>query len=200
MKRLVVYIHGKGGSASEADHYKHLFPNSDVIGLDYKSQMPWEAVLEFPELFNKVIANYDSVVLIANSIGAFFAMHALAKYKINTAFFISPIVDMEKLILDMLMYNGYTESDLQTRQEIRIDSGEVLSEQYLNYVRNNPDDWHIPTHILYGENDDLTSINTMRAWADKTHASLTIMPGGEHWFHTNEQMEFLDNWIKSVCI
>ena len=23
------------------------------------------------------------------------------------------------------------------------------------------------------------------------------MPGGEHWFHTKEQMQFLDNWIKN---
>jgi hypothetical protein len=22
------------------------------------------------------------------------------------------------------------------------------------------------------------------------------MDGGEHWFHTDEQMEFLDRWIK----
>ena len=31
----------------------------------------------------------------------------------------------------------------------------------------------------------------------KTGSSLTIMQNGEHWFHTAEQMTFLDNWIKS---
>ena len=31
----------------------------------------------------------------------------------------------------------------------------------------------------------------------KTHdAELTVMEEGEHWFHTDEQMRFLDNWIK----
>jgi len=25
---------------------------------------------------------------------------------------------------------------------------------------------------------------------------LTVMKGGEHWFHTKEQMAFLDAWIK----
>ena len=25
MKRLIVYVHGKGGSAQEAEHYKSLF-------------------------------------------------------------------------------------------------------------------------------------------------------------------------------
>ena len=28
MKQIVVYVHGKGGSAEEAEHYKFLFPDS----------------------------------------------------------------------------------------------------------------------------------------------------------------------------
>lgn len=34
MKDLVLYIHGKGGSASESAHYRPLFPVHDVLGLD----------------------------------------------------------------------------------------------------------------------------------------------------------------------
>ena len=30
MKQIVVYVHGKGGSAEEAEHYKFLFPDSEV--------------------------------------------------------------------------------------------------------------------------------------------------------------------------
>ena len=45
---LVLYVHGKGGSAHEAGHYKMLFPNHEVIGFDYRSQTPWEAREEFP--------------------------------------------------------------------------------------------------------------------------------------------------------
>ena len=68
--------------------------------------------------------------------------------------------------------------------------------QYLCYVRNNPIKWNIPTSVLYGENDNLTSFETISAFAEKTGASLTVMKNGEHWFHTAEQMKFLDNWIK----
>ena len=32
MKRIVVYVHGKGGSAEEAGHYVPLFPGCEVIG------------------------------------------------------------------------------------------------------------------------------------------------------------------------
>ena len=43
MKRLILYVHGKGGSAGEAQHYRPLFPGSDVVGFDYRAQTPWEA-------------------------------------------------------------------------------------------------------------------------------------------------------------
>ena len=35
MDKAVIYIHGKGGNAEEAIHYKPLFSDCDVIGLDY---------------------------------------------------------------------------------------------------------------------------------------------------------------------
>ena len=43
MDKAVIYIHGKGGNAEDAIHYKPLFSNCDVIGLDYTAQFPWEA-------------------------------------------------------------------------------------------------------------------------------------------------------------
>ncbi len=49
MNRLIVYIHGKGGNAEEAEHYKSLFKDYEVIGFDYAAQLPWEAKDDFPE-------------------------------------------------------------------------------------------------------------------------------------------------------
>ncbi|MCQ2447230.1 MAG: alpha/beta hydrolase, partial [Clostridia bacterium] len=70
---------------------------------------------------------------------------------------------------------------------------------YYHYAKENPVVWNIPTHILCGERDNLTSLETIRQFAEKTGASLTVMPGGEHWFHTEEQMDFLDRWIRNIC-
>ena len=87
MKRLVIYVHGKGGSAEEAKHYRPLFAESDVIGFDYHAQTPWEAKYEFPRFFDLHSKGYDSVILIANSIGAYFSMNALAGKKISQVYF-----------------------------------------------------------------------------------------------------------------
>jgi len=102
---------------------------------------------------------------------------------------------MERLIGDMMMWAGVSERELAERSEIPTDFGEVLSWRYLTYVREHPVVWHVPTRILYGERDELTSFETISAFAGRIGAELTVMPGGEHWFHTDEQMHFLDNWL-----
>ena len=197
MQRVIIYIHGKGGSAEEANHYRPLFPGSDVVGLDYTSQNPWDAQDEFPRLFDSYSKGYDEVILIANSIGAFFAMCALAEKNIIKALFISPIVDMEKLIADMMMWANVTENELQSKKEIPTPFGETLSWEYLCYVRKHPIKWHLPTCIVYGGKDNMTSRETISEFADSIGATLSVMEDGEHWFHTDEQMKVLDDLIIS---
>ena len=194
MKRIVVYVHGKGGSAAEAGHYVPLFPGCEVIGFDYCAQTPWEAKEEFPQFFAELRKLCDRLTLISNSIGAFFSLSSLDGL-VDDTYLISPVVDMEKLIGDMMTWANVTEQRLEERREIATDFGETLSWRYLCYVREHPVEWRVPTRILYGERDNLTSKETISAFAERVGAELTVMPGGEHWFHTAEQMRFLDVWI-----
>ena len=193
MKNTVIYIHGKGGSAAESEHYKPLFPDCDVIGLDYKTFTPWETGKEIHVAVKKLKTEYESVILIANSIGAFFSMNAEIDSLIKKAYFISPIVDMEKLIADMMTWANVVEDELKQQGVIRTEFGENLSWNYLRYVRDHPVEWNVTTDILYGSCDDLTSYDTISAFSEKHSANLTIMENGEHWFHTEEQMQFLDS-------
>ena len=123
-------------------------------------------------------------------------MAALSDRTIEKAYFISPIVNMEKLISDMMLWANVTLTELQEQKEIETAFGETLSWEYLCYVKEHPVKWAVPTHILYGENDNLTSFETISEFAKQTGATLTVMKNGEHWFHTEEQMQFLDDWLK----
>ena len=96
----------------------------------------------------------------------------------------------------MMQWSNVTEQELAEKREIATNFGETLSWDYLCYVRQHPIIWNVPACILYGEHDNLTSIETVSAFAKQHHADLTVMPGGEHWFHTEEQMQFLDDWMK----
>ena len=199
IRNAVIYVHGKGGSAAEAAHYAPLFPESEVIGLDYDMGMPWESAPELRAAFDEAAGRFDRVTLIANSIGAYFSMLALGDRAIERAFFISPIVDMERLILDMMGWAKVSETELRERQKIATSFGETLSYPYLTYVREHPIHWAIPTQILYAGRDSLTSRGTVEAFAQAHHAGLTVMEDGEHWFHTPQQLAFLDAWLTD-CI
>lgn len=192
----VLYIHGKGGSATESVHYQPLFPDCKVVGLDYQGSTPWEAGEEIRAAVLQMKCDSSHITLIANSIGAYFSMNSQADVWIDRAFFISPIVDMEQLICDMMDKANLTETDLRTKGLIRTDFGEELSWDFLHYVREHPLHWEVPTEILYGSCDLLTSYGTVLSFSKRHNAKLTIMDKGEHWFHTEEQMRFLDEWIR----
>ncbi|ALQ35862.1 alpha/beta hydrolase [Fusobacterium hwasookii] len=199
MKNAVIYIHGKYGTAEEAEHYKKIFNEADIIGFEYTSEYPEDFQKELSIFIDNIYAKYKKISIIANSIGAYFIMVSLTNKHIEKAFFISPIVDMEKLITDMMLLENITEEELYKKKEIKTSFGETLSWEYLTFIRKNPIEWNIPTYILYGEKDNMTSYETILNFVNKTKANLTIMKGGEHWFHTDEQMEFLDNWIKNIA-
>ena len=198
MKNVVIYIHGKYGTVEEAEYYKKFFNEADIIGFEYTSEYPWDFQKEFSNFIDNIYTKYEKISIIANSIGAYFTMLSLTNKNIEKAFFISPIVDMEKLITDMMFLENITEKELYKKKKIKTSFGETLSWDYLTFVRKNPIEWNVPTYILYGEKDNITSYETILNFVNKSKANLTVMKDGEHWFHTEEQMKFLDNWIKNL--
>ena len=95
-------------------------------------------------------AGHESITLVANSIGAFFSMHAGIDEMIRRAYFISPIFDMEQLILNMMSWANVTEKELEEKGVITTASGVDLFWDYLCYIREHPVRWTAPTRILYG--------------------------------------------------
>ena len=200
MKKAILYIHGKGGSHLEAEQYKKNCPGYDIIGIDYNDYFPWIVQDQIKYVYDQAQKKYDHILIIANSIGAYFAMHTLQNCKIEKALFISPVLDMERLILDLMSLAEVSEKELSEKGEIPTDFGESLSWDYLCFVRDNPITWDIPTDILYAEKDALVSRQTVDLFVEGHHANLTIMENGEHWFHTDEQLAFLDRWMKQALL
>ena len=196
MSKTVLYIHGKNGSAEEAEHYRPLFPKCDIVGLDYRTFTPWETGIEIKTEVERLAESSDGVILIANSIGAYFSMCAGIDGLIEKAYFISPIVDMEGLVLGMMALAEVSEDELKEKGVVRTTFNEELSWDYLCYVRKNRTKWSAPTEILYGGLDELTPRDVIEEFSKAHGAALTVMENGEHWFHTEEQMAFLDKWIK----
>lgn len=55
------------------------------------------------------------MILIANSIGAYFSMCALPQEKIKKSVFYFPVVDMEKLIGNMMVWTNVSVDELREK-------------------------------------------------------------------------------------
>ena len=132
--------------------------------------------------FESILKSRKSATIVANGIGVFFAMHALQGIRTRRPILSPPIVNMENLILNMMSQANASEQELRDKGELSTKFGEKLSWRYLCYIREHSTLWTAPTHILYGENDDLTSFETICEFANGAGATLTVMKNGEHRF------------------
>ena len=156
---------------------------------------PWQVVPELQTVLAYLQQHWQVVRLRANSIGAYFSMLAFAGATIEKALFVSPIVDMERLICDMMQWAKVTPEQLCEKGEITTEFGQTISWRYLCWVRQHPlDGWQIPTAILYAGQDTMTSRDTVTTFAQKHHAELTVYEPGEHWFHTPAQLDAMQTW------
>ena len=191
----------KVGSYLEAEQFKNICLDFDVFGVDYNDYFPWIVKNKIMEVYDKISEKYDYIYVLANSIGAYFTMHTLQNFKIEKALFISPILDMEQLIIDMMSWANVSEKELSERKEIPTDFWRniIVRGMSILFVRANPINWKTPTEILYAGYDNLTSRQTKaNKFIDRHCANLTVMNDGEHWFHTDEQIFFRDNWLRKV--
>lgn len=210
-RKVYLYVHGKNGSKEEALAFAEVAcpAGYQVLALDLPEHgerkdapeklVPWVVVPELQLVYQYAKVHWRSVSLRADSIGAWLSMMALQEKDLKQALFVSPVVDMENLIANMMQWADVTEAQLQQAGEIPTEFGETLSWKYLCWVREHPLQWHTPTQVLYGEKDNLTSREVLDRFKANTGAHLTIMADGEHWFHTELQLAVLQSWEEHYC-
>lgn len=200
-----LFLHGQMGRKEEAEAFAQVVcpKGFQVLSIDLPGHgerqgrgeelLPWTAAPDIRAALDWAGHRWKTVSLRANSIGAYFAM--LAFDAPDRALLVSPILDMESLILTMMGWAGVTEEQLWEKGEIPTSFGQTLSWKYLCWVREHPlPDWTCPIHILYGSGDHMTPRQTIDEFVRKHDATLTVMEGGEHWFHTPEQLAALRKW------
>ena len=210
-RKVYLYVHGKMGSKEEALAFaEQACPAGyQVLAIDLPEHgerkngperlLPWVVVPELQFMDQYARVHWRQVSLRATSIGAWFSMLALQEKALRRALFVSPIVDMEDLIGRMMQQANVTEEQLKAAGEIPTDFGETLSWPYLCWVREHPLHWKVPTQVLYADTDPLTGHTAMEQFRQQTGAHLTILEGGEHWFHTETQLAALQSWEEHNC-
>lgn len=205
--QVCLFLHGQSGHKEEGERFAQIAnPKGwQVVAIDLPQHgqrqggaepfLPWVVVPELEQVWQELQGRWKRIALRANSIGAWLAMLALAGKPVDTCLFVSPVVDMENLIQTMMIWAGVTEERLEREREIPTDFGQTLSWDYLKYVRQHPvHALSAHTNILYGDQDNLVPQPVVECFARAEGAHLTVYPGGEHWFHTPEQMKAMGTW------
>lgn len=206
-RNVYLYLHGKNGCKEEAERFAATACEAgwQVLAIDLPEHgarknsperlLPWVAVPEIEAVYARMKPVWAHIRLYGVSIGAWLAMQALQGDAPEQTLLVSPVVDMEALIVGMMQGAGVTEAQLQEAGEIPTGFGETLSWPYLCWVREHPLHWrHTRTQVLYGGADNVTSWDTIERFRQQSGAHLTILADGEHWFHTPVQMAVLQTW------
>ena len=205
--KVWLYLHGKCGCKEEAEAFARIVcpGGTQVLAMDLPRHgerkdstedfVPWDTVPELEQLLAYARTRWKQVALRCTSLGAWFALLAFGKERLDKALFVSPVLDMERLIRDMMGWAGVSRERLEEAGEIPTEFGETLSWRYLQYAQAHPiTDWNTPTAVLYAGRDGLTGRGTVDRFVRRFGCELTVMEDGEHWFHTPEQLEVLTRW------
>lgn len=155
-------------------------------------------VHELTTMMNYARQGSSDISLFACSMGAYFSLLAYQAANLRQSLFLSPVVDMERIINNMMKWFSVSEQRLQAEGEIPTPAGHTLYWDYLCYVRDNPIvRWQSPTAILYGSEDQLCEFEFVAAFADKFACELEVMAKGEHYFHTPAQLDVYREWLRT---
>lgn len=197
-EKCIIYIHGLNGSNKESEFYNFLNHSYDIIGLDYQDGNPWEIKDIIIAEVKEISKQYKEINIIANSIGAFYAIHYLSNFKIKKSLFISPLVNMKEIIESIMHDFHISFKEFEEKKEIRLQNGQTLSYSFYNEVVNKKVQWKSETTIVYGKNDSLVNHEKILEFSACTQSSLFVCKNGEHWFHKPNQMKFLKSVVNKT--
>lgn len=143
----------------------------------------------------------ENINVFACSIGAYFILLEYSCEPIKQCLFLSPVVDMERIISNMMTWFNISEDRLKTEKKISTPAGQTLNWDYYCYVKEHPiTEWNSQTSILYGSKDNLCEFDAISGFAKRFCCDLQIMENGEHYFHTGEQLQYFRLWLKKHII
>lgn len=210
--KIYLCVHGKMSSKEAAKGFAEIATqrgyqvisfdlpeHGDRKNEDYACNV-WNGVRDLNIISNYIQQNWSDMSLYASSLGAYFSLLAYKELPLSKCLFLSPILDMRHLIENMMKWSNVSPEMLREKQEINTTMGETLYWDYYSYVKEHPiEKWIVPTAILYGAEDNLTEREIVDDFTRNFSCHLTVMQGSEHWFHTQEQLTFLEQWLDK-CI
>ena len=208
-EKVYLCIHGKMGSKENAEGIARIAAEKGYQTLSFDLPQHgeragetdrcdiWNGIRDLTAVAEFVFACWKEVDLYACSLGAFFALHAYADYDFKKCLFQSPILDMEYLIRQMMLWFGVSEQRLEREGEVDTPI-DALSWKYCQYVRSHPiERWPHPTCILFAGKDDLQSREVVDRFAQRFGCHLTVSENSRHPFMEAADIPVVENWLRA---
>ena len=201
---VYLWVHGKMSCKEEAENFARIAQTRgyQTLSFDLPEHGDRKGELDRCDIFNgvrdlEVIGDYvfshwKKVSLYGCSLGAFFALHAYSDKSFERCLFQSPIVDMEYLVKQMMLWFDISMERLQREGEIDTPV-DPLRWDYYQYIKAHPiGQWNPPTAILYGGRDTLQSEEVIHRFAEKFDCQVTIAPESDHPFGGEKDGEIVN--------
>lgn len=206
-----IFVHGKMGSKEDAGHFAEIAvaKGYQVVSFDLPEHgerrdedypvMAWNGVKDLRLISDFAVGRWQEINLYACSLGVYFSLLAYQDINLKKSLFQCPLLNMERLIQNMMGWFQISEEELQARQEIATPIGEVLYWDYYMYAKEHPvDQWHSETYILYPSEDNLTERTTVDEFIQRNQGNLTVLEGAEHFFTDQEHQARLESWLQNM--
>lgn len=158
----------------------------------------WNGIPDLNAVADYAFRRWKKVALYACSLGAYFSLQAYQERLFEKCLFQSPVVDMEYLVEQMMLWFDVTEERLHKEGEIDtpIDS---LRWDYWQYIRSHPvEKWSIPTHILFAGKDNLQTLGIMHRFVERFGATVRVAKDSEHPFMEAGDGEIVSRWLRDM--
>ena len=205
--RLYIHVHGKMSRKEYAESFAEIACEKGYQTLSF--DLPdhgerigqcrcdvWNGMRDLNAVADYAFDKWQHISLYACSLGAYFSLNTYADRPFEKCLFQSPVVDMLWLVEHMMLWSGVTPEQLEREKEIETQI-DLLRWDYYQYILAHPvTAWPFPTEILYGELDDLQPETSVRTFADRFHAGLTISKGSRHPFMEPADAPVVRGWLK----
>ena len=162
---------------------------------DDKAFTPMDASPEVRAFARLARSQSIEVSLLANSIGAYFSLCDTPAGTFKHAWLVSPLLDLEYYIRDMMAEYSVTDEQLEAEPEINTPRG-VLESPYLRFVEKHSARLDIPIWIIRGDQDEMVPLGILSRFVGAPGVELVQVEGGQHFLGRPPHLDTVVAWFE----
>ena len=162
---------------------------------DDKAFTPMDASPEVRAFARLARSQSIEVSLLANSIGAYFSLCDTPAGTFKHAWLVSPLLDLEYYIRDMMAEYSVTDEQLEAQTVIHTRRG-VLDWPYLRFVEEHPAKLDTPSWMIRGDQDEVVPLDTLSRFVGAPGVELVQVEGGQHFLGRPPHLDTVVAWFE----